>query len=106
MVLGGVGLAAVGAGAFFGWRYLSKNSDAKHTCPESFACPVDEIAAHQELVDQARAARNLSYVGFGVGAAALAGAAVVLLTTGGERPVAAAAQTANGGFIATVSGRF
>jgi tetratricopeptide (TPR) repeat protein len=106
LALGGVGLAAVGTGAFFGWRYLSKNSDAKDTCPSSFSCPAAEIAAHQELVDEARAARNLSYIGFGVGAAALAGAAVVLLATGGEHAVAAGAQTANGGFLATVAGKF
>jgi hypothetical protein len=107
LALGGVGLAAVGAGTFFGFRYLSKNSDAKDTCPSSFGCPADEITAHQELVDEARSARNLAYVGFGVGAAALAGAAVVLLTTGGgEHPVAASAQTANGGFLATVAAKF
>lgn len=106
LALGGVGLAASGAGAFLGWRYLSKNADAKDTCPSSYGCPQREIAEHKTLVDEARTARNFSYVGFGVGAAALTSAVVLFFNAGKEQPLAASAVVSDNRWLAAVSGKF
>jgi hypothetical protein len=105
-LVGGVGIGATAAGAFFGWRYLSKNSDAKAVCPESRSCDSQEIQEHTALVDQARTARSLSYVGFGVGAAALATATVLYFSVGKERPVSAGLGVINDSWAAMVRGSF
>jgi len=76
-----VGLAALGvgslaAGTVFALKYRSSNDDAKAICPPNSPCTSDDIGRHQQLVDDAKAARAGAFIGFGVGGAALIGAAV------------------------------
>jgi hypothetical protein len=76
----GIGATGVIVGSIMGVHYATTNSDAKDVCPLSVACSEREIALHSELVNDARTARTWSYVGFAVGAAGLAGAAVLHFT--------------------------
>jgi hypothetical protein len=77
----GVGVVGLGVGTAFYLRYHSRNEDAKSLCPERTGCRPGEAAHHAELVSSARSARTWTYVGFGVGAAALVGAAVLYIPT-------------------------
>jgi hypothetical protein len=70
----GIGVVAVGFGAYMGLKYLSANNDAKDICPSGQQCTIKQIQDHDKLVDDARSARTWSYGGFGVGALALLGA--------------------------------
>jgi hypothetical protein len=81
IVVGGVGVAALAAGIFKGAEYIDKNNQAKSICPSGVNCTSDEIAQHQQAVDDARKARTWAYVGIGVGSAAVVGATVLLLTS-------------------------
>jgi hypothetical protein len=107
----GIGLSAVVVGSVMGLRYRSANNDAKDICPSSHDCSVKQIQEHDRLIDKARTDRAWSYAGFGVGTAALAGAAVLWLV---QRPKSrstanwqAAPLVAPGGtFGAGVSGAF
>jgi hypothetical protein len=77
----GVAVVGLGVGTAFYLRYHSRNEDAKSLCPERTGCRPGEAAHHAELVSSARSARTWTYVGFGVGAAALVGAAVLYIPT-------------------------
>ncbi|MFO0661523.1 MAG: hypothetical protein U0165_17080 [Polyangiaceae bacterium] len=68
MVLAGVGVVGLGVGAIFGAQTLSKNSDAAKKCDVFNRCTQEGL----DLTDDAKKARTISYVGFGVGAAFLA----------------------------------
>lgn len=70
----GIGVVAVGFGAYMGLKYLSANNDAKDICPSGVQCTIKQIQDHDQAVDDARSARTWSYGGFGVGALALLGA--------------------------------
>lgn len=105
-VVGGVGVAATLTGAYFGWRYLSHNSDAKSVCPENENCRAGQIAEHADLVDKARTARNFSYLGFGLGAAALTSATVLFFSVGKEQQLSAAVGAGEGSCEAVIRGRF
>lgn len=109
LILGGVGAGAVIAGAIFAAQYQSSNQDAKRVCPSSYDCSSREISQHTSFVDDARRARMFSYVGFGVGAAALISAGVVYLTAPHdktEQTVTAAIGFTPNSAGAVVSGRF
>jgi hypothetical protein len=86
IVAGAVGLVAVGIGTGLGVMAMSKRDDAAPFCPQPDACYPEGM----ELYDQARAAGNGSTAAFVLGAAALAGGAVLWLTapTPGEPPAA------------------
>jgi hypothetical protein len=89
-VVGGVGVAGVLAGGFFGVRALSKNHDAKEICEDRpSACSDAEQGEHAGLVEDAKSARTLSIVGFAAGGAAL-GAGLVLILTAPRSEVSAA----------------
>ena len=81
LVLGGVGLGATIVGVGFGLQALADNHDAKHVCPTSIGCSDTDISQHATFISNARTARTWSYVGFGVGAAALTSAAVLYFTS-------------------------
>jgi hypothetical protein len=89
----GVGITA---GSVFGIQAVGKRNDADELCD-------DQVCTQQglDLLDDASSRANLSNLGFGVGAAALVGAAVVWLTapSGGERVAVGAAVTGDGGQI-------
>ncbi|HEX3850304.1 MAG TPA: hypothetical protein VHW01_05020 [Polyangiaceae bacterium] len=77
LALAGAGVAAVGVGAILGLEYKSKNDDAKQICPAGVGCSNADIDSHASLVSDAKTFRTWSFVGFGVGGAALAAAAVL-----------------------------
>ncbi len=81
LVLGGIGLGATIVGVGFGLQTLADNHDAKRVCPTSLGCSDTDISQHATFISDARRARTLSYVGFGVGAAALTSAVVLYLTS-------------------------
>ena len=83
-----VGVVGVAAGVWKGLEYRQHHADAKEICRPGFECTNADIAEHQRLLDDSRSARNLSYVGFGVGGLALgcAGYFLFLAPRGKENP--------------------
>jgi len=89
-VAGGVGVVGAVVGTVFFFSYKSKNDDAKAICSGAGECPPGSAAEHASLVEDARTARTLTYVGWGVGVAGLGTAAVLYFTAPkGERARAA-----------------
>jgi serine/threonine-protein kinase len=80
-VLSGVGLAAVGAGSYFGLRAIDRNDQALALCPMDNVCG---DPAGVMLTDDARRAATFSNIAFGVGAAALAGGVALLIAGSGS----------------------
>jgi hypothetical protein len=83
-VLGGLGIASAGAGAVFYVLARSDAEDSKGLCtsgPSGNLCTTPtEFAEHDNLDESARQKATISYVGFGVGAAALVAGTVLVLT--------------------------
>jgi hypothetical protein len=109
--LGAVGLGAVGLGAVMAFQYKSANDEAKSICPTSTMCSPAEINEHGRAVDRASISRTWTYVGFGVGGAALAGAAALLIfqpsAPTNQGAVRALPQVGSSGvFGATLDGSF
>jgi hypothetical protein len=67
LVLGGVGVVGLGAGAFFGLRASSQAKDADAFCTGKF-CSAEGLSGH----DDAHTSALISTIAFGAGAAALA----------------------------------
>jgi hypothetical protein len=98
-VLAGVGVAAAGTGGFFALRSKDETSAARALCdggPNGTQCDRDqtlpgfdggdaERREMQEHRDSAKQAALVSYIGFGVGGAALIGS-VLLFVTGSSEP--------------------
>jgi hypothetical protein len=112
-IVGGVGVASLGFGAVMGLMAASDKSAAEDDvtlCPDQKCTP-----AGREKIDSAESKALLSTIGFGVGAAAIAGGVVLILTAGGLEhekapepgPTARVLPTfdPNGGGL-TVVGRF
>jgi serine/threonine-protein kinase len=85
-ILGGVGLAAVAAGGVFGAMTLGSIGAADDICPDqagdgtaSGPCTSDDVADYDYYTNRARSFRTISYIGFGVGGAALIGAATWMI---------------------------
>ncbi len=76
-VVGGVGIAALGVGTVFALRTKSKNDSARGICPSNEHCTQAQADEHGALIDSAKSARTVSFVGFGVGGAAVVAAAAV-----------------------------
>jgi hypothetical protein len=108
--LGGFGVASLVVGAALAAEYKAKNDDAKLICPSSAGCSAYQIKAHGDFVSDAKAFRAGSFVGFGVGAAALVGAAVVYFAPSSPAQrygfVAAPFVASDGSWGAAASGRF
>jgi hypothetical protein len=103
LVAGGAGVVAIGVGAFFGARAMSKNDDAKDEGCDGSRCDSREGL---DLTDDAQSAATLSNV-FVIGGAALAATGVVLyLTAPTEEAPAAALSTDGRGVRLTVGGVF
>jgi len=79
-VLGGVGIAAVGAGAGFALHAMSLKSEADPECPNKLCTPQGKA-----LIGDARTASTIATVGFAVGVVALGAGTWLLLrvTPGG-----------------------
>lgn len=85
LVVGGAGVVALAAGAYFLVRAQSKWSDAEEQCPTG-TCRLgsqEAVMEHQSLVDEGRSASTLGWMLTGVGGAALA-TGIVLWTLDGE----------------------
>ncbi len=109
--LTGLGIASLGIGTVLSVEYQSKNDDAKAICPSSVGCSASDIDNHSGLVSDAKTFRTWSFVGFGVGGAALVGAAVLYFApaSSGERAssfTAAPFVAGNGTWGAVASGKF
>ena len=110
LAVGAGGLVAAGAGVLFGLRASGFQDDAAALCPDD-AC--DQASEANALLDRGQRSALYANIGYGVGAAALVGAAVLWFTGGPEsnRP-ASAPKTAvtprlSGGFAGLdVSVRF
>lgn len=82
-VAAGVGVVAIGAGAYFGLSASSKWSDAKDACgPDTSAC----APGSAQKADDARSAGNVATIAFVAGGVALAAAGVLWLTAPSSRP--------------------
>lgn len=79
--VGGVGLAALGAGAYFGVSALGANADAKSRCGGGVACPDDaSLAASRADADTASTHATVATVLLAAGAV-LAGTGIYLIVT-------------------------
>jgi hypothetical protein len=97
VAVAGAGVAGLVVGTVFALSAKSKNDSALAICTDNpGGCPPGEIARHDSLIDSAKSARTGSYVGFGVGGAALVAGAVVFLT--------APTKTSGGTAIAPLAG--
>jgi hypothetical protein len=75
-VVGGAGLAAAGIGGFFGLRALSTYKEAERDCPSHAHCSATVTAKYDTATTEA----NISNVTIGVGVAAIAVGAYLVLT--------------------------
>jgi hypothetical protein len=87
-VAGGVGVAGVAVGTIFGLRVRSKNNTADSICPSGNNCSPSEARQLDSTISDAKSARNFSYLGFGIGGAALATGVVLYLTAPKPKPTA------------------
>lgn len=84
-VVGGVGVAALLGGTIFAVQSRSDNAEALKLCRipttdgERCASP-DERARHRTLTEDARRAQTFSFIGFGLGGAALITATILYVT--------------------------
>jgi hypothetical protein len=70
-IAGGVGVASLAVGAFFGFRTLSKKSESDKECPSASTCSARGVQANEEAYTAATVANlgvGLGVVGLGVGA--------------------------------------
>lgn len=81
-VVGGVGVVGLAVGGIFGAMTMSKNDEALDVCPDypKDECSEDDVDRHERLVDDAKTNRTVSYIGFGLGGAALLGGVALILT--------------------------
>lgn len=89
-VLFGTGAAAATFGTVTGIVALGKKSELDEVC--SPGCP----ESHADTLDSYRMNRTMSYVGFAVGAAGIAGGAYLLLSGSEEKPALGLAVQPNG----------
>jgi hypothetical protein len=75
--LGVLGVTSLALGTYWGIKYKSGNDEAKLICPTNAGCTQDEVSRHSDLVDQATFNRNMSFVGFGAGIAAVTGSIIL-----------------------------
>jgi tetratricopeptide (TPR) repeat protein len=103
-IVGGVGLAAIAGGAFFGVSANGKFGDAKDLCGGDIdQCAPARVGEAQVLVDDARSAANLSSILFAAGGAMVVTGAVLWFTAPGVEQRMAISPTGNG---VAISGRF
>lgn len=97
-VLGGVAIAGVGVGSYFGLRAMARNKDAEELCPGG-QCHGQGL----ELDAQARSSATVSTISFAVAGAAAIGA-VIVFATGGKSASSVQVGVAPGGL--SLAGRF
>lgn len=95
-VVGGIGVVALGVGGYFGLRAYSRWDERNAHCSDA-GCDPTGVAAG----DDAERAATLANVGVGVGIAALATGAILVLTAGpSERATASATPDGRGLMLA------
>ncbi len=108
--LAGLGVVSVGLGTVMALEFKSKNDDAKAICPSGTGCARADVDHHAQLVSDAKNFRTWSFVGFGVGSAALVAGAVLYFAPSHAAQAsginAAPFVTADGSWGAVASGRF
>jgi|GEM_PF-3357643 len=85
-IVGGVGIAGLAVGTIFGLRVLSKNDESESLCPTGQLCSPADQARYHASVDDARSARTVSLLGFGLGGAAIVAGAALLITAPKRNP--------------------
>jgi hypothetical protein len=80
LVLIGTGVVGLAVGTVFGLKVRSKNEEIVATCPLPAPCPPEGIEQYYSAVSEAKAARTISYIGFGAGAAFVTAGVISLLT--------------------------
>lgn len=100
LIIGGVGVAALGAGVGLG---LKANADYPHGCTDE---PGGCTAAQIDAANDARDLGNLGTVVGAVGVAAVAAGAVLYLTAPRARAVEVAPAVGGGGASVVIRGRF
>jgi hypothetical protein len=83
-VVGGVGVASLAIGSFFGLRALSRNDASKDECRTATLCNQTGL----DLRDEARFSGNLSTLFFALGAVGVGAGATLLLTTPSQNTAA------------------
>jgi serine/threonine-protein kinase len=103
LVVGGAGLVAMGVGAIFGLKAMSKNNDAEAICPNS---PCNTLEG-ETLTDEAKSAATVANV-LVIGGAAVAATGVVLYFTApsGKEHTVGIAPDGRGGARLTFGGSF
>jgi len=77
-----IGLGAVGlaVGTVFGLKVSRQNDVIDSICPTVQPCHPPDTARYNTAVDEAKGARTVSLIGFGVGAALVATGAILVFT--------------------------
>lgn len=82
-VIGGIGLVAIGAGAYYGISSMQTQSDADAKCPKQDCTDPDAVALSKDAKSQG----TVAWVLLGAGSAALTVGAILVLSSGaGSRP--------------------
>jgi hypothetical protein len=82
LAVGAVGLVAIGGGVFFGLRAKGFEKDADELCPMEACATQADVDEANDLLDKGKSSALLSNISFGVGGAALVGAAILWFTGG------------------------
>jgi hypothetical protein len=90
-VVGGAGLALVGAASYFGLRAIANHKTATTYCPNPPTCQNHDAV---DANDTSKTQATLSTIGFGLGAAALGVSAYLLLSGAPDKPPDPAQRTA------------
>jgi serine/threonine-protein kinase len=108
LIMGGVGVVGIGAGVVFGLSARSAFARADEECGGDVGDCRGDATSAADAIDAANSSALLSNIGFGVGAAALVGGAVLYLTAPKAAEKAMVSPTigddGTAGFV--VSGRF
>lgn len=86
LIIGAVGVVALGGGATFAMMANSASQDARDTCGGDVADCRGDVAAAQAQMDDASTKATLANIGLGVGAAAVVGGVVLYLTAADRLP--------------------
>jgi hypothetical protein len=79
-MLGGVGVAGVAIGTYFGLQVNSKNKAADQVCPTNIHCTIQDRAAYNSAIADAKSDRTISIVGLALGGAALTSGFILILS--------------------------
>ena len=85
-VVAGLGTAAIGVGGVFGLMKNAKEAERDDICPTRKDCSPDDGARNAELTNAARTDAQVFNVAVGLGAAALVGGLVLVVTAPTARP--------------------